>query len=180
MKFFDLAFHIGLVFILTSSALSFGPARFRPEHKGVDPELQSYTNEWKSLAKDRKIEFKNEVTIGFHPLAAPVIGECFNSISFREIDIDKDFWDNQGTELSKMILIYHELTHCYCGRSHDFAAGKEYPSGYNKPKGNETVEGFFSDHCPKSIMFPSVLPDDCTLAHYSDYVDEMFDRCEAF
>jgi hypothetical protein len=88
--------------------------------------------------------------------------------------------------MDRYILLFHELTHCYCGRGHDFKKGKKYTekrlakvleaaifqiTGQPQP-------GYYEDGCPVSVMYPSVLDDECSKRHYQEYVAEMFKRCK--
>jgi hypothetical protein len=75
-------------------------------------------------------------------------------------------------------MIWHELTHCYCDRSHDYGENKPYGNDGVKARKDPTKrDGFYLDNCPKSIMFPEILNDSCFNSHYNDYTKEMFDRC---
>lgn len=48
-----------------------------------------------------------------------VVGQCsYNSLGTRKINIDINYW-NRATDLEKEFVVFHELGHCYLGRSHD-------------------------------------------------------------
>ena len=164
-----------------------------PAYMGVDPELKPYVDEYKALAKARNLIFTHEVTVGFTKIKENnIIGWCNYGFTFREIDIDRPFW-NATSNLGKKMLIWHELSHCYCDRDHDYGKNKPYASPrsglisgsidrflpiFSKPE--EDTAGYLEDSCPKSIMHPVHLYDWCSSRHYQEYIDEMFDRCQPF
>jgi len=158
-----------------------------PKYSGVDPEFQYLLNEYLYLADQRGIHFKNTVTVGFEDInQGQVIGECYYGLYFREIYIDKEFW-KESTATTRMAEAFHELSHCYCGREHDYGDGKKYkPASDDIVKDTGSFHGFeldfshegrFDDMCPLSIMYPRIVPDYCMVRHYSYYTNEMFDRC---
>jgi hypothetical protein len=165
-------------------------SKTRPEYKGVDAKIQKYESEYKNLALARGIKFKNPVTIGFNTIknkrrAGAVIGLCTCSKNFREIDVDRAYW-NANSDQSRRVLVFHEMTHCLCGRDHDYKKGSLYPDADTiRSKIMESVEkvfykmdpGILSDGCPMSIMYPLILTDECSLAHWDMYKKEMFNRC---
>jgi hypothetical protein len=75
--------------------------------------------------------------------------------------------------------VYHELSHCACGRDHDHD-GKKYGDGTEDRKDPKRADEFWNDGCPKSIMFPFIIEDSCTLSHYDQYIDEMFEKCVVY
>jgi hypothetical protein len=167
--------------------MSLKNARLFHKHDGVDPELASYVNLWLAIAKDEGIVFHNKVTVGFEDINdGLVIGRTYWEPTFREIDIDKKFWDkSSGT--SRMALVFHELGHAYCGRSHNYKeiGYSDRPSQLTKDEhkmktDNKPLPGYYFDFCPKSIMFPEILSDDCVRAHYTEYEHEMFEECEPY
>lgn len=196
MRFFlrvALLSFITLTQLATISQIS--KAKPAPEHKGVDKELLSYVNKYKDLAAKRNIKFTKEVSMGFTDIQAKdkgrnVVGLCTYSKDFREIDIDRKYWV-KSTKETRRTLVFHEMTHCLCGRPHDYSDGKEYPGPiveavmslmrkmWNSP--NEPFwhrkPGFYMDGCPLSIMYPIVLDDDCVDDHWDDYQSEMLNRC---
>ncbi len=160
-----------LTFLMSCCTFNLSQRRLTPEYKGVDPEIAPYVNEYMDLAKIMGIKFKNKVTVGFKDINnGNIIGECEYGLGFREIDVDRTYW-NRSTTTSKMTLLIHELSHCYCGRTHDYGPSKEYKN---------TWEGRFDDNCPKSVMYPKILPDGCVDLHYEEYILEAFDRCNPY
>jgi hypothetical protein len=151
-----------------------------PIHKGVDPAIQPYVDSYMKLAKDHGIVFKNRGTAGFAVIGhGATIGVTYTAPGFREIDLDIGYWNRAGA-IERTVLTYHELTHLYCDRGHDYWPGKPYgkeDGGRNDP---DKKDGFFSDSCPISLMFPYVIPRECMLVHYSQYVDELFKNCNPY
>lgn len=169
-----------------------------PEHKGVDKGLESYVNKYKDLAKKHGINFTKSVSMGFSEINAKdkgrnVVGLCTYGKEFREIDVDTKYWV-KSTKETRRTLIFHEMTHCLCGRPHDYGEGKEYPNpiveaamkALSKYLGSmqepfwHRQPGFYMDGCPLSVMHPIVLDDDCVDNHWDDYEDEMFNRCKPY
>src|ERR1035441_9258648 len=76
--------------------------KISPEYEGIDPAFQNYYNNYVSLAKLNGIAFEGKVTIGFKVLdyGDGTVGLCtINGVmGFREIDIDKEYWDNTMDE----------------------------------------------------------------------------------
>lgn len=180
---------IELLYIFGVESCSINVGKLRPEYHGVDPKIAPYVQEYKRYAKLQDFEFTKEVTIGFKNINKNnTVAECYFEPGFREIDIDINYWDSM-TDISRLNVMLHELSHCYCDRIHDYAEGKEYPDsfeGRQKEKRDWYInhnhhDGYYdSDNCPTSLLYPSVLDDFCTIAHFSDYVKEMFNRCEPY
>lgn len=154
----------------------------------TNPELKTILNEYLSLSARNNIYFTNKVSIGFTDIKRKsVIGVCGMTDSWREIDLDSKFW-KKASWPSKIALVYHELTHCYCTRGHDFDNGVAYPDNdlaklieeimVRQPISPLRPSGYLDDNCPKSIMHPYALEDGCFTKHYSYYVKEMFARCK--
>lgn len=164
------------------------PSKHHPEYVGVDPKVQTLVDEYMWLSKQNHVEFKHKVTIGFKVInEGAAVGLTSFGWSFREIDIDSTYWDH-ATKTSRMALVFHELTHAYCGRDHDYGNGTKYPDTEEK-RIHEAMEwvvkggprpGYWDDGCAVSLMYPVVLEDDCILEHYQEYTKEMFDRCDAY
>lgn len=170
---------------LVSCALFTKNVKFNPEYVGVDPKAQKLVDDYLQLSKEHHFTFQNEVTIGFKEITqGAIIGLCNSGGTWREIDLDSGWWMT-NSDMERRMLIFHELTHCYCGRDHDYDQGTKYPptEQLRIEEANEWVKkggpkpGRFDDACPKSIMFPIVIDQDCALAHYSEYIEEMFQRC---
>ena len=114
------------------------------------------------------------------------IGVCY-FFDKREIDIDLSYW-NTCSDTQRKILLFHELTHCYCGRGHDWSDGKNYPETYVQKKISffrsvifgTRKGGYWEDGCPKSLMHPSIISDDCYMDHQERYLQEIFERCDPY
>lgn len=153
---------------------------------GVDPKVQKMVDEYFWLSTQNHIHFYNKVTVGFKNInEGYVVGLCTYGGLFREIDVDINYW-NHSTSTSKMTLLFHELTHCYCGRPHDYGRHLKYPESA-ATKLIKLIEwkiaggprpGYRKDGCPISIMHPVVLSDGCMMEHYAEYTKEMFLRCD--
>jgi len=157
----------------------------QPDYAGIDKRAQKIHDEFVDLAKKQNIKFDKPVTIGFtHIKRDDVAGQCTMSNQFREIDVDIDYWEH-STELRKRALLYHELGHCYCYRDHDYGKNKKYPEDVAKRiadaidyyLGRSLPKGYYLDGCPQSLMYPSVIDDECYVFHHNQYVKEIFDRC---
>ena len=169
--------YLFLLIVLTRCTIEINRSMV-PEYKGVDPKATAYVDGWLSIAKDRGIKFDKSVSVGFKSIGEKtVIGQCRLGVGFREISIDRSYWKRSG-EIEKILVLYHELSHCYCGRDHDYAKDKPYGEDVEKIKEkSELKDGFFKDTCPVSIMFPEMIDRRCFISHYTDYLNEMFDRC---
>jgi hypothetical protein len=106
-------------------------------------------------------------------------------MGFREIDIDNKYWATSSSA-EKTTEMYHELTHCLCGRDHDFGKDQRYPEPEtleifvvikNMCVEKTEPKGLYEDGCPLSVMYPRILSGNCLSLHYNDYIKEMFDRC---
>lgn len=152
----------------------------------TDPELKVITNEYFRISAYFNLTFPKKVSLGFSDIdRGNVIGTCTFGNKFREIDLDNSFWKRASWN-SKIALVYHEMTHCYCTREHDFGDGTAYPDEslkfildriLNKIPTPLKPEGYLEDGCPKSIMHPIIVDNSCFEAHYNYYIREMFNRC---
>lgn len=181
-----------LLFLSSCAKPPVKPVKSFPEHSTeiVDPQIKSIYDEFMDLSKRNNINFKHKVSIGFTKIDEDaVIGTCSYRMSFREIDLDKDFW-SRATWFSRTSLLYHELAHCYCNRDHDFGDGTLYPDDslkyllqtlFKKTTFNlYRPAGYFEDGCPLSLMHPTIINDDCLRYHYNEYIEEMFNRCDPY
>lgn len=181
-------FTIILIFNITIS--TFDMVTFTPKFT-EDPknqEISDIIKEYHTLAQSHGILFKNTVSIGIANIDKSVaIGTCFYGPNFREITIDRDFF-HSAPYLEKKSLVFHELTHCYCDRSHDFDEGTRYPDaslGYMfesmfYTKTHNKHDGYLPDLCPKSIMRPQIVKEYCFQKHHDWYIKEMFNRCNPY
>lgn len=173
---------------LTSCSSLFPDIKFSPQYPGVDPQVQYLVDEYVKLSELNRLIFDKKVTVGFKKInRGNVIGICTFGSNWREIDLDVDFWEyNSDTE--RLALVFHELTHCYCARAHDWAAGHSYPSTESARIKEAKIwlndggprPGYLEDGCPSSLMHPVVVEEECVLTHYDYYISEMFDRCQPY
>jgi len=156
-----------------------------PEYVGVAPAAKPYYDEYKRLAKNEGITFKHDITIGFKRInMGDAIGLTTYGRNWREIDVDSDYWED-ATDESKTMVLYHELTHAFCDRGHDYGDGVPYPvseearSDQKKKCRKESciTPGYYKDECPLSLLYPAIFDDYCFLIHRDDYLKEMFQRC---
>lgn len=163
--------------------------RVLPKHDGVAEAAQKYVDEWIELSKQNNIAFRNKATLGFTKITEEkVIGICYYGLTFREIEIDRDYFV-ASQEIVKKALIFHELTHCYCTRGHTHSKGIVYPDNILSviinsaqkiaPWCIKKQEGYFDDYCAKSIMHPTIQSQLCLERHWDHYIKEMFDDCRA-
>jgi len=173
--------------IVLSCARAEVSVKTAPNYVGVDPKVRTLVDEYFELSTRNHIKFDNVVTVGFSKIDAvtDAVGLCTYGAYFREIDIDPDYW-NKLNSLAKKALLFHELTHCYCSRSHDYGNGTQYAST-SEERIREVKEwnggpkiGRYDDACPLSLMYPIAMDSACFLAHYSDYLTEMFNRCAPY
>lgn len=155
--------------------------RTEPHYKGIDKRVENLVNQYKVLAAKNGIFFSHVVTIGFTNIQDKnTLGITHFGSNFREIDVDTAYWNN-ASEISRKTVLFHELTHSYCGRSHDYGYMKPYSTGLLRVvKVFQPSAGFLPDSCPLSIMYPYILEDYCMEIHYDYYIHEMFSRCDPY
>jgi len=183
---------LALLFLISCAKPPIRRTKVFPDHSTEisDPQIKAIVDEFMDLSKRNKVKFNSKVSVGFTKINdGNVIGTCSYRMTFREIDLDIDFWKN-ATFIQKTSLLYHELAHCYCDRDHDFGDGTLYPddsfkyilqSWFQKSTFNiYRPEGYYEDGCPTSIMYPKLIEDYCFRVHYNEYVNEMFNRCEPY
>lgn len=152
-----------------------------PRYHEVNGLIVPYVEQWMDLAKDHKLSFEHTVNMGFTNIKAPCVGLTRYEYDFREIDLDSTYW-NLSTETQKTVLIWHELVHAYCDRSHTYNKNKEYGDSVPEAMKKQQIggPGFYTDKCPKSIMFPSIIPEYCFKKYYFEYIDEMLENCDPY
>ena len=180
---------IGFLGILCIISYSGNIDKKNPEYAGVDSRVKKYLNEYRELAKEEGIIFKNKVTIGFKKIINNdgAIGLTTYGDGWREIDFDINYWIN-ATKESRTMLAYHEFSHAFCHRDHDYGEGIKYPLT-RKAWDHEVLKcrkercvapGHYNDECPLSLLYPAIPQDYCFIIHYNDYIKEMFQRCKAY
>lgn len=173
-------------FCYLTSCSTVGIDKILPEYKGIDPAFLSLTRQYVEIAHEKGIHFSRPVTIGLTKIKrGNTIGLCHYLLGAREIDIDRNFWAH-ASPVERETLLWHELTHCFCDRDHDFGKGQNYPEVKLQTVVKHEINrltctaevGYLEDGCPKSIMHPVILDEGCMTEHYSYYINEMFDRCD--
>jgi hypothetical protein len=151
-----------------------------PKYNGVNELIAPYVEQWMELAADHKLSFQHTVNIGFTNMRDRTVGLTRYENGFREIDIDSRFWVFSN-ENQKNTLIWHELAHAYCDRSHGYDGG-EYGDDLDQAikSREEGGDGFYSDLCPKSLMFPALVQPVCFKRYFFQYIDEMFKNCNPY
>lgn len=106
-----------------------------------------------------QINGKIKTSIIFGNLESPKVGICkkWNNSSYREIQIDREYWNNTN-ELAREQLLMHELGHCELNLNHK--------------------DSFLDNNCPSSVMrsytfFNSEL-NNCFEPNFKYYLDELF------
>lgn len=180
MKKFEFLLEFAAILFLVSVVAHLKQIRFYPHQKGVNPILTPYVDRWLGLAKNNGLEFKNTVNIGFKKVTIDgAVGLCYYGSKFREIEIDPEYW-NRISYISKTVLVWHELSHCYCKRDHDYDKDKVYPTPKEIESQGKKIEGYYKDKCPLSLMYPIVVDELCFVMHSDDYAREQFQRCEPY
>lgn len=162
------------------------PVKKHPDYKGVDKRAVQIVNEYLDLAKANGITFSNKVTVGYTAIEQEdVVGICNYGDKWREIDVDQSYWAGTS-DARKHTLLFHELTHCYCTRDHDWGDGKKKYPQKAADRVKEALEwqkkggdrpGYWDDGCPTSLMYPDVVDELCYWYHKDEYLKEMFNRC---
>jgi hypothetical protein len=188
MKFFKIALYpVLLATFVCCTFINMG-YRSTPHYHEVDPEIVPYVDAYLYLANLHGLTFHHKINVGFKDTGGDVktpdglvsVGVSNRGLWFREIDIDSKYW-RYFTKTSQMSLVWHELTHSYCGRGHDYGDGKEYGEDGREALNDPSKRGgFFEDNCPISLMFPIVVSDLCFNRHMYPYIEDMFQRCEIY
>lgn len=118
----------------------------------VDDEILEYYHRFESTYN---VKIDN-IPANFVKLEEPILGTCniYNG-GAREILVDVRSWD-QMSDLSRELLVFHELGHCYLERGHT----------------DETVTSPDGD-IPKSIMSTWILSDTLYEKYKEYYRDEL-------
>lgn len=172
----------GLILIACSTIV---PKKEGPEFHGVDERLQPLVDEFFHLSAENNIVFSNTVSIGIKDIEMKgVAGLCWRGSDFREIEISRPFWEYSSFE-ENMALVFHELIHCYCERTHDYRYGEKYESLVKTILGGlfkniNKNNGLFEDGCPESLMYPMTMRAGCFSKRREYYLKEMFNRCNPY
>lgn len=119
-----------------------------------DPEFAKYIDMYQS-AYGRDISGQTIVmrdTLEALPGVGPsTVGFCLNGQN--EIHVLMSAW-NRVSDLTKQMILFHELGHCDMGEPHRDAR-------------------YSADFCPVSLMNANITSDDCYSRHYSSYLGEL-------
>lgn len=175
-------------------------SKSHPEYSNIitDSDVKSIKKSFLEEASRQGIKFTNDVTIGFKkfntkdPGQRNIIGLCVYGDGWREIDLNIVYWKNTNFVV-KEALLFHELSHAFCDRDHDYGKDRFYPSP--RPSILEKImnimiqkvvlspikpDGYFEDGCPISLMHPVIPSEKCIIDHRDHYKIEIFDRCIPF
>lgn len=110
------------------------------------------------------------------PNESRLIGLCWPRSGI--IHLDSNYWNNSG-KLEKESLIFHEIAHCACnGLDHEHEGGLYDPyAGVPKNKSERVKGGFYEDGCPKSLMYPKLLSNECYKFRRTEYIEELKRAC---
>lgn len=172
-----------ILFLLSFSTGTKEPSFFREKPSPVDSLLQPYLEKFKDMGQKQGLSFKKDIELKFSDIPDKnVIGICHSSPISRSIEISREFYKN-ASELQRFALLDHELAHGLCGRGHSYGNGIKYTETLKKEpdeplcKDSKNLEGFYSDGCPTSLMYPFVFSDACIEKHYDEYVVEIYKNC---
>lgn len=113
-------------------------------------ETDAYVKRFESLYGKTDVTIEIVDTIGIDEPDPKIVGYCFPMQ--RLVQLQRAYW-NQGSEINREIVVFHELGHCQLKREHTYHA--------------------YEDNCPISVMNP-VLPNaPCYQKHYTDYINEL-------
>lgn len=164
-------------FSISSCKTSEPTLEYKPQTVGVDEEFKPYLQDFinRMEAHGHSHYDLEKLSINFKQLKSPVVGTCYRFYDGnREILLDEVYW-SQLSPYRKQALFYHEAVHCLCNRNHTFE-DKEYKSMLNIFNPDENF-GLFDDGCPKTIMYPEMLTNQCLVDRWQYYLEEMFEGC---
>jgi hypothetical protein len=121
-------------------------ANLTPRYEDQNPAFKTYIELF-------EFYYGKKTTSGmqFRELDEGIVGTCYHGT--KSIAISPEYW-KYALESEKIVLIFHELAHCELGRDH--------------------LEDIFTDGCPQSILYPSVLSRYCFDKHQLHYFNEVF------
>jgi len=168
-----------LLVVLSPMSCQHPSIRIKQGNAGISPLLKPYVDDFITLSKGKVTAADvQSIPINFETLSGNTIGICFKFMSgTKEIIIDPDYFKDIPF-IKKKQLIFHELVHCVCNRSHSSSDG-DYES-FNKEFrffDPNNIAGYFKDLCPKSIMHPEALNQVCLERRWDYYMEEMFNGC---
>jgi hypothetical protein len=139
-----------------------------------NPMLMALAKQYKAFDQGHVSEERfNSLTIGFYKNT----GEKSNTLAFcnmfsNEVLIDIDHW-NRMDDLTRVAVVFHELGHCLSGRIHTGYSGHltdDIPIFLGLINNTD----YFLDNCPKSLMYPTILPRTCLKRYWNYYMIDLF------
>lgn len=142
-------FKLSILFILPWLFLGCGTFKaliieeeFKPFYEKFEEYYGMYPQVSIKMAKDENFTHDNKTVI---------IGTCSHNRNL--IKINEHYWP-RFTDKQKLILIFHELGHCFLKRKHN---------NYILP-----------DTCPYSIMNKKMISDKCIRNNFEHYIKELY------
>jgi len=168
-----------LLIFLFSSCASSVEIRVQKQYETVNEEFKPYVEDFISMSRGvvTSKDFKH-FTMGFrdYPKDVETVGTCHPQI--LEVDISREWWENNQDQIKRLELVFHEFGHCILNRGH---TKKTYGGGFIRwlerigfLLGIFTEKGHLSSGCPASIMHPRVIDEYCLYVHYDYYIKELF------
>lgn len=139
------------------------PVREFPE---VDPELWPYFERFEEEGAERGIEI-DLVVAGISGIIESIDEEHVAGIcsfipgrtEFNEITVDQELWD-QGSDLFKEFIIFHELGHCFLEREHRETADEQGRCISIMRSGNGTCRDNYSNFTRAEFINELFFPED--------------------
>ena len=111
-----------------------------------------YVDEFYSKTNGRRDIEIQMVSAFSNAIDKKTVGLCYPGPN-PMIEILEPYFD-RSLPITRRALILHELGHCSLGRIHRIS--------------------YFPDHCPTSIMHPSIPSINCLVVHRDDYDKDLF------
>ncbi|MCC7443180.1 MAG: hypothetical protein IT285_16225 [Bdellovibrionales bacterium] len=144
----------------------------------IEDEFLAYTFEYMSMANRRGLKLSDELArtdmrMSQESLGKNTIGICrWSPLGTLKVRIYGPWWNGAGEE-QRRTLVFHELNHCLCMRSHNHRGG-DY--AHDAPV-YDVGKGYLGDMCPASIMHPIMIPTQCLRTHQEHYDEEALESC---
>jgi Putative phage metallopeptidase len=109
-----------------------------------------------------------------------VIAQCISTLHRAPftIEVEPRYW-RKASDATRMAILYHELGHCACNRTHTFEKYEEWLDTTLRLKFDLRLfkRHTLDDGCPDAIMNWEVPQGDCFEEHREEYVKDLFARC---
>ena len=147
----------------------------------VDPELQVYADRFieESIGYVTKEDLDTlQMKFKVYSPGSSTAGTCYPFPGLEEIYINKEWWDDNESDIRREQLVFHELAHCILLRKHTAPTSASNFWGFLEKLafalGIFRNPGLLPDDCPISIMHPETIGDYCLEKHYGYYLDELY------